>query len=179
MRATLSYGFGNAFLTEQTVTTGMYLKQPTGDRALLTDEPSRTFDVQLSKRIMTIRLPGEEPDWLKKTLEAMHHLSGLPENWSSYGSYRIEDTAIFEAMRVLANVLGPHGVAPLVVPTSIGGIQLEWHREGEDVELEVSPQGSLSAYAYNHQTNVAWEPEEVTPETIQRIKATVNRLGRH
>lgn len=34
--------------------------------------------------------------------------------------------------------------APAVVPTADGGVQLEWHRDGTDVEVYVEPDGAVS-----------------------------------
>ena len=179
MTATLDYGISGALLSEHAVSA------PTSprshfQRALLTDPPSRTFDVRLSQLTMTIRLTGEEPGWLYRTMEAMQRLSRLPANWSSYGSRQIEDVAIISAARMLAKLLGPQGFAPTVMPTLHGGVQLEWHRSGSDVEIELSAEGTISyIYAYDRQRDVTWETDEVTPETLHRVQTTISRLAQH
>ena len=60
-------------------------------------------------------------------------LRGLKENWNSYGSPPITETAI-EAMSNF-----------YVVPANDGGIQLEAHFGGKDFELEISPDGKMKA----------------------------------
>lgn len=68
----------------------------------------------------------------------------LPANWDGYGAPRIEERALFLA-RSLAEVITAH--PPQVVAGGSGSVQLEWHQNGLDVELCVSPDGkSVSAY---------------------------------
>lgn len=57
-------------------------------------------------------------------------LADLRDNWDSYGGHPITEEALWVA-RVLA-----------VVPKSDGGIQVEWHAYGWDVEIEVLPDGT-------------------------------------
>jgi len=179
MTATRSYGCADAFLTEQVVSAPMLMRLAT-PRSLLTDPPARTFDVHLAQLTMTIKLTGEEPDWLYGTIQTMQHLSRLPANWSSYGSRRIEDVALIGAARMLASLLGPQSAPPSVVPTLHGGVQLAWHRNGTDVELEFSPDGAVSyVYTYDRPTDVTWEPEAVTADVLQRLRTMINRLGQH
>lgn len=56
-------------------------------------------------------------------------LASLSEGWDGYDAYPISDAA-------LAVVRALH-----VVPTCNGGIQIEWHANGWDVEVEVSKDG--------------------------------------
>jgi len=147
-------------------------------RTLLSQEPSLRFDVKLAQQTVTIEVFGEEPDWLYDTLRAMRHISGLPANWSSHGSPRIEDAAIVGAMRFLTYV-GHHSVAPLIVPTSRGGVQLEWHRNGIDVEVELPSHGPPLAYVYEHQTGQTWETQLLTPQGCRQVAATLARLDQH
>lgn len=56
-------------------------------------------------------------------------LSTLPDDWDGYGAATISDAA-------LAVVRALH-----VVPTVNGGVQIEWHANGWDVEVEVSKDG--------------------------------------
>lgn len=43
------------------------------------------------------------------------------------------------------------------MPTVRGGLQLEWHRKGVDLEVEFEPNGSPSWYAEDLQTEEAVE----------------------
>ena len=56
---------------------------------------------------------------------------------------------------------------PALVPTVRGGLQLEWHRQGVDIEVEVDPNGSVSWWAEDRRTgeeseqNLAGHEEEI------------------
>jgi hypothetical protein len=178
LTATRTYGCLGAVLTEQALSAPTFpkrLPQP----ALLTNPTSQAFDVRLSGRVMTIRLTGEAPSWLKPTIQTMQQLSQLPADWSSYGSHSIDDAAIFHAAEMLASLLEPDGVPPTIVPTHAGGVQLEWHRNGTDIEVEFSPEGSVSdVYVYDRQTDRTWEPQPITPEVYQRLRTAIAGLAR-
>src|SRR5712692_1925646 len=124
------------YLTEKTVSAPTFPRQP--ERAVLTQPQllAPKVEVPLAQRVMTIQLLGEKPAWFDTTVQTMQRLSWLPENWSSYGSCRIEEDSIESAAAFLGRALGPRGMAPTVVPTLQGGVQLEWHRTGDDVEIE-------------------------------------------
>jgi hypothetical protein len=175
MTATPSFRFDDAVLSGHDV----WAPAPSrtaGQRALLSEPQTRTLDVPLYKSSMKIELLGPEPDWLYNTLQGMQHLVGLPPNWDSYGSARIQDNAIVAAMQLLALILGPNGVNPMVVPTSEGGLQLEWHQDNLDVEIELTPVGGASAYVHDHIGDDVWEENHMTPNAIARVAATLTRL---
>jgi hypothetical protein len=67
-------------------------------------------------------------------------LLALKDNWDSYGAPMISKRAVDAALQ-LRNVLA---TAPSFVPMSDGGVQLEWHSQGFDVELEIEPNGKLA-----------------------------------
>ncbi len=177
MSAPCRYEYTDACLTEKAVSAPTFLRRP-AEGALLTEQPAQKIDVPLARRTMTIQFVGEKPAWLDTTAQTMRRLSRLPANWSSYGSSHIEDAAIISAASFLIIVLGPRGLAPTVVPTLQGGVQLEWHRNGVDIEIEFSPQGALAdAYVYERQTDTTWEPEHIAWDAYQRLRSSINRLG--
>lgn len=66
------------------------------------------------------------------------------------------------------------GIAgPALVPTVRGGLQIEWHRRGVDIEVEVSPDGSVSWCAEDRRSGQADEAvltghEETVREWLRR-----------
>lgn len=64
-------------------------------------------------------------------------------NWNGYGEEAISDRAVGRALVALYQVaLG--GPAPVVVPMSHGGIQVEWYYSGTEIEIDVPPSGPMS-----------------------------------
>lgn len=78
-------------------------------------------------------------------------LAALKEGWDSYGASRIFPHVIDRARKVLRYVeeIAPFALPAIwIIPTCIGGIQLEWHDYAMDVETEFFPEGGISTYAY-------------------------------
>ena len=58
-------------------------------------------------------------------------LMDMEEGWDTYGAPKISR----EAIRTIEHFA--------TVPTSDGGIQLEIHRDGFDIEIEIGPDGKI------------------------------------
>jgi len=73
--------------------------------------------------------------------EKIAAISRLQPGWDSYGAPAISAKAV-EVADSLVRFLHEIGAEePAVVPTSGGGIQLEWHQGDFDVEINVRPNG--------------------------------------
>jgi len=75
------------------------------------------------------------PGWFDPLMQGFVDLLTLPLNWDSYGAGPIDVNLVRESMNLMNNILGPASPAPRVVPLSSGGLQLEWHRNGIDLEV--------------------------------------------
>jgi len=85
-----------------------------------------------------VRLSEAEGALMKitdKIRDSMAYLLNLEEGWDSYGAKKISLVAIAEAGRLLEQLDLPE---PQIVPCSDGGVQLEWHQNGLDIELCIS-----------------------------------------
>ena len=85
----------------------------------------------------------DPPTWLKETEEILRGFATLPEGWDSYGAKSIERHAIDSAIELLRRMIQHDTPQPAVVPTNRGGIQIEWHTRGVDLEIEITPHGDL------------------------------------
>jgi hypothetical protein len=79
---------------------------------------------------------------MKDTLAAhFAELRALPAGWNGYNSAPIRDDVIDWAAN-LADVLMTLGMPPpFLCPTSDGGLQLEWHTRGVDLEIMIGEPG--------------------------------------
>lgn len=66
----------------------------------------------------------------------LRHLLELPEDWDTYGAPRISQDAIRTAQAMTA------------VPTALGGVQLELHAAGVEIEIEILPSGRVKSILY-------------------------------
>lgn len=79
-----------------------------------------------------------ETKWQAQVLTRMTQLMALEQNWDSYGAPVIRrETGMF-TLEILEKVMQPSTPCPDIVPTSAGGIQVEWHEKGIDLEFHVA-----------------------------------------
>jgi hypothetical protein len=77
------------------------------------------------------------PDWVVPVLHEICRLGSLPANWNSYGAQPIQPAIAVEAIIFALNYLVQGDPLPSVVPTARGGILLEWHEGGVDLEVDI------------------------------------------
>ena len=75
--------------------------------------------------------------WIVPLLEDVCELGLLPSNWNSYGAKPVRPEIAAATIVLLLNLLEPDDPVPSVVPTSRGGILLEWHEAGVDLEVDI------------------------------------------
>jgi len=81
--------------------------------------------------------------WFKDVLERLHRFMSYDKNWNGYGEEAISERAVGRTLIVLYQVsLG--GPAPVVIPMSHGGIQVEWYYSGTEIEIDIPPAGVIS-----------------------------------
>ena len=85
------------------------------------------------------------PRWFMPTLQAMEALPWQTDDWTS-GGKRTQADAIVGVLSILAKVLDNRALPPSVVPTWSGGVQVEWHVNNVDLEIEAGPQGEIEYF---------------------------------
>lgn len=91
-----------------------FLCAPVGGQTMQTDETVPP--------ILTERFPSER-------------LANLKDNWDGYGAKSPDPRAIIEAHKLFTKLSGDGWQ---VVPTTDGGVQIERHTDGVDVEIVVT-----------------------------------------
>jgi len=84
--------------------------------------------------------------WLKPTIVALAQLMRLPRDWNSDRAKQIDPRAIEKMLGLLLTVLESDTTPPAVVPTTRGGVQVEWHQNGVDLEIEAISSGELEFF---------------------------------
>jgi hypothetical protein len=114
------------------------------------------------------------PAWLKPTIQALQDLLQLPENWDGYGAVQVREQLAQQALMMLADVMENDAPAPSVVPLSDGGVQVEWHRRGLNLEIEFPADEAPSFYYYEDDTGL--EGEGQVFRGYERIQAYISNL---
>ena len=86
------------------------------------------------------------PFWFSKVVDSLNLLLGLEENWDSYGARNVSLETAHAAIVLLYSVMGDQTPIPSIVPVPSGNVQLEWHRSGIDLEVEITPSRRYSIF---------------------------------
>lgn len=75
------------------------------------------------------------PSWQAEVEAQLAQMRNLAPGWDGYGSPAIPEATLAFAKSVLASTMSITSPPPSIVPIHGGGLQLEWHRNGYDIEL--------------------------------------------
>jgi len=83
--------------------------------------------------------------WKLQTIYKILGLSNLEENWDSYGGKPTDQIIINKTVELIQSLSFPYDEMPLpaVIPTSEGGLQLEWSEGGKELEIEIRSSGDI------------------------------------
>ena len=88
--------------------------------------------------------PGMQTQEQESLVQPLLDVLRLPPDWDGYGSPPPYEKAAETAWRLLTEGTNPMGQPASVCPISGGGIQLEWHRSGKDLEIAIDPDGTAT-----------------------------------
>ena len=81
----------------------------------------------------------------------------MTPGWDGHDGVPIKDEHILAAGKYLSAVMAPETDAPSIVPTADGGLQLEWHKAGVDVEVLFSDSEDGALYVRDLAADKEWE----------------------
>jgi hypothetical protein len=110
-------------------------------------------------------------------VERLGQYLSYSENWNGYGEKAITGQAVARTVNLLTQ-LAMEGPEPVVVPMSDGGIQIEWHCGGTEIEIEVPPDDrESSVYVTLPDGTVLEQPSKSSKDPIWRaLRARIAAL---
>jgi len=119
------------------------LTQPYEVIVTLQAQSSTTYPIAVQARMirqspLPATLATKIPAWIKAIVESLAECMELPPNWDSYGALPVQRALVDRALDVLPRVMGEDSPPPSIVPLSDGGLQMEWHLKGRDLEIIVA-----------------------------------------
>ena len=102
---------------------------------------------------------GAVDTWIMAIFGRIAELAQLGENWDSYGARPVQNWSALAAARVLSYLVEYDSPAPSIVPTPDGHVQVEWHTNGIDLEIEFVGPALIHVAFENLQTGEEWEGE--------------------
>ena len=124
-----------------------------------------------------IRVPANrwqelrKAEWFNPTRQAMAALPWDADNWTTDG-VRTQPSAVVDMLAILVKVLDNRTPPPSVVPTWRGGVQVEWHRNNVDFEIQADPQGEIEYFfsgPHEECEGRAWDDLNQLAEYVQAI----------
>ncbi|NIA71054.1 hypothetical protein HBA54_20860 [Pelagibius litoralis] len=95
----------------------------------------------------------------------LQELAGLPVGWDGYDGQPLQSDIANFAFKLLSETLDPDCPPPQIVPLGYGGLQLEWHERGIDLEIEIEAPNRVALYFCDHQTGEEIEQQISTDYT--------------
>jgi hypothetical protein len=110
---------------------------------------------------------SQEVDWVPVSQTALEGLSRFRQGWDGFGAVAPTEGSLQMAQRVLRHV-PDYAPRPRILPTTDGGIQIEWYRQGMDITLEVM--GPLEVTLFWRDDVAEWEgPLDESPELFTSL----------
>jgi hypothetical protein len=81
--------------------------------------------------------PDASP-WYRAALDRISDLTALAVGWNGYDAREVKADMVIDAAAFLAKVAFPGIAPPSITPLADGGVQVEWHRGGLDIEIAFS-----------------------------------------
>jgi hypothetical protein len=78
----------------------------------------------------------------------------LQHGWDSYSARPISVGSIVNTLYFISVIRKLNVRCPVAVPTVTGGIQLEWHINNTDLELNFDEKGGIEGYLFDEEKNL-------------------------
>ena len=119
--------------------------------------PSRESPWRPTRKIAIRPRSAGLPEEFRRAVYRAMELRQLPRGWNSHGAVPVSDAAFVRTVEFLSAYQIAGVAGPALVPTVRGGLQIEWHRGGVDIEVEISHEGSVSWCAEDRRTGEEFE----------------------
>lgn len=128
------------------------------------DEALRQFPIKI------IEQADSDVSRLTEMTISINKLLSLNPGWDTYGGLPASEAAARKAVNIISRLISQAARPPAIVPVSDGGVQLEWHNNNWDVEIEVHPDGNISTFVDNGTFSHTWANHQL-PQDRRFIEA--------
>jgi hypothetical protein len=127
-------------------------------------------DQQLADAQFLVTLSQSSAELLHRAAELLR----LRNDWDTQGASAIGPIHLVRMLRFLDDQLFEQLPTPSIVPMSDGGVQIEWHRGGLDVEVTFGADEVDSLYCLELASDEEWEGDPYEGFRVLRLR---ERLG--
>jgi hypothetical protein len=97
------------------------------------------------------------PRWLESVARQAAAVAQLSPNWDTYGAPPPSVEAVLTALTILSEYMPPFGPVPDLVPTSSGGVDVDWEESWGELSISIGPGRAPSVYFSTPNGDVEWE----------------------
>lgn len=97
---------------------------------------ARPGDLARSYGTQNYLIGQTEPKWRAYVVGKLSEIGRLHKNWDGYGAREIYHSRIRSMLDLLESVMREETPAPWVIPVADGNIQVEWHFDNFELEIE-------------------------------------------
>jgi hypothetical protein len=105
--------------------------------------------ITLSPAESYLRINHPVGEWSKKINDRLQELIRLPIGWDGYNGIPVSFQHATFAMSLLQHLYYEGLPLPHIVPGNDGSLQIEWHRNNFDIEIDVMGPYDVFAVLYN------------------------------
>lgn len=100
-----------------------------------------------------VRVPELNSIWATQVEDRLNELTSLQVGWDGYAGKPVSFQCAFFVANMLQRLCQKNVPAPSIVPGSDGSLQVEWHMNSFDVELDVLSPQHVVATRINHRND--------------------------
>jgi hypothetical protein len=100
-----------------------------------------------------VRVQHNRSHWNLRLRDRFDELTSLPVGWDGYAGCPVSFNCALFAASLLERICREDVSPPSLVPGSDGSLQIEWHRNQYDVEIDVLGPYNVVATRYDHMSD--------------------------
>jgi hypothetical protein len=129
-----------------------YSERTSGTSSTAQPRPARSSGSQI------VAFSQTRTDWQPFAARRLNEIIRLPVGWDGHQGKPVNATIASYSYNLLEALLTMPAVPmPSITPLSYGGLVLEWHRRGWDVEIEIDAPASHHLFAHELASGEEWE----------------------
>ena len=113
------------------------------DPGLIEIDTGLRADIRLT---LPLSAGSKVPDKVAFLVESIKEFEGLRHDWDTYGANALDDRAVQGAMSLIIEAERTCCSPNEIVPLSSGGLGLRWSYDGVELEVDIDPDKTCSAY---------------------------------
>lgn len=115
------------------------------------------------------------PAWALPVLQSLSERWGIEPGWDSYDAKPTDLQHAVQLLNYLSALLRDGSTPPVITPLSDGGVQAEWHRSSQDLEIVV-PVGEPPRFYYYNASTEKEEEGELVQQHFEQVRALIDKF---